>query len=104
MVIRRLEFSDGTSRKFWEIGVAGSAYTVRFGRLGTEGQLKTKTFESPGAARAACAKVVSEELAKGPQSGSPSPRLQRPSRPATSPRQSRSSASSSRAMLNPTSR
>src|SRR5687768_10619606 len=46
MSSRRFELDDGTSRKFWEIATEGKANTVRFGRMGTEGQLKTKTHPS----------------------------------------------------------
>ena len=46
---RRFEFVSGNSAKFWEIRLAGTAVTVRFGRLGTEGQMQAKTFPSPEA-------------------------------------------------------
>ncbi|MBK8803607.1 MAG: WGR domain-containing protein [Fibrobacteres bacterium] len=42
-----LEFKDGTSHKFWQIELEGSAFTVTFGRIGTAGQAKTTTCESP---------------------------------------------------------
>ena len=49
--VRRLELVDGDSRKFWEIDVSGASHTVRFGRLGTQGQSKTKSFADEAAAR-----------------------------------------------------
>jgi predicted DNA-binding WGR domain protein len=38
----RLEFSEGSSRKFWVVEVSGARHTVRFGKIGTAGQSKTK--------------------------------------------------------------
>ena len=40
-VVRRFEFDEGASSKFWELGVAGNAVTIRWGRIGTAGQAKT---------------------------------------------------------------
>ena len=34
---------EGSAAKFWEVGVSGPTLTVRFGRLGTQGQSKDKT-------------------------------------------------------------
>jgi len=62
---RRFELAEGTSNKFWEIAVDGASHTVRFGRIGTAGQTKTKPFASEQAARADRDKLVREKLAKG---------------------------------------
>ena len=35
---RYFEFIGGSSAKFWEVVVSGNEVTVRFGRIGTEGQ------------------------------------------------------------------
>lgn len=64
---RRFEFIGGGSEKFWEIGLEGNQHTVRYGRLGTGGQSKTKEFSTPGAAQTDAAKLVAEKLAKGYQ-------------------------------------
>ena len=42
----RYEFKDGASEKFWEVGVDEATLTVRFGRIGTAGQTKDKTYPS----------------------------------------------------------
>ncbi len=63
--MRRFEFVGGTSAKFWEIRLAGTAVTVRFGRLGTEGQMQAKTFPSPEAAYRHAEKVIAEKNRKG---------------------------------------
>ncbi len=63
--MRRFELSDGTSEKFWEVGVEGSSFTVRFGRIGTNGQTQTKTFPSDAKALAEADKLVGEKTKKG---------------------------------------
>ena len=62
---RRFELTAGKSRKFWEITVAGTQYTVRFGRLGTKGQTVTKTFEDAAAARRDADRLIRSKQAKG---------------------------------------
>ena len=61
----RYELVDGKSKKFWEISLSGSDFTTSFGRLGTKGQTKTKSFASPAAARSAYDKLVAEKEKKG---------------------------------------
>lgn len=55
---------DGAA-KFWEVTVDGADVTVRFGKLGTAGQTRTKTLASAAAAEAEAAKLVREKTAKG---------------------------------------
>jgi predicted DNA-binding WGR domain protein len=62
---RYFEFSAGTSNKFWEIAVAGQEHTVRFGRIGSDGQSKTKTFAEAAEADRDATRLVNEKLAKG---------------------------------------
>jgi predicted DNA-binding WGR domain protein len=59
---RRFELIEGSSSKFWEIAVSGTAYTVTYGRIGTAGQSKTKKVKD--AAKEAAA-LVAEKLKKG---------------------------------------
>ena len=47
--MRRFEFSDGKSNKFWEISSDSSSFTTRWGRIGTDGQTKTKDAADPAA-------------------------------------------------------
>jgi predicted DNA-binding WGR domain protein len=63
--VRRFEFVGGESAKFWEINQIESQVTVRFGRLGTNGQTQTKDLGSETAAAAHVAKLIKEKLAKG---------------------------------------
>ncbi len=65
MTRRRFEFEEDGSRKFWEVSVEGSALTTRFGRLGTDGQTKTKSLDSSDAAEREAAKLVTEKTRKG---------------------------------------
>jgi DNA ligase 1 len=62
---RRFEFVEGSSSKFWEIELSGNQHTVRFGRIGTDGQEKTKTFADASAASNDAAKLVQEKTKKG---------------------------------------
>ncbi len=62
---RRFEFVSGSSNKFWEIIVAGNAFTVRFGRLGTAGQSQTKSYADEAGAKRAAESLIAEKLKKG---------------------------------------
>jgi predicted DNA-binding WGR domain protein len=63
--MRRYELADGTSSKFWEIGIDGKTITVRFGRIGTNGQTQVKTYASPEVSRREHDKLVAEKTKKG---------------------------------------
>lgn len=62
---RRFEFVGCSSAKFWEIDLVCCDVTVRFGRLGTDGQRQNKTFPDPAAARKQVEKLIGEKTAKG---------------------------------------
>ena len=62
---RRFEFSEGSSNKFWEVKVEGEQQIVRFGKIGTAGQLKEKDFDSAGEAKADTKKLIAEKTGKG---------------------------------------
>jgi predicted DNA-binding WGR domain protein len=62
---RRYEMQDGGSAKFWEVGVSGAELTVRFGKLGTEGQTKVKALGSTAGAAKEMDKLIREKTAKG---------------------------------------
>jgi predicted DNA-binding WGR domain protein len=63
--MRRFEFVEGTSAKFWMAGVEGATFTVVYGRLGTDGQRKDKAFPSEDAARRELEKKINEKLREG---------------------------------------
>lgn len=64
---RRFEFVGGNSAKFWQVTVAGTNVTVRFGRLGTDGQVQTKGFPSAEAASGHAERLIAQKVAKGYQ-------------------------------------
>ena len=66
---RYLEFRSDKSSKFWEITLNGARHTVRFGRIGTEGQTRTKAFDDDESAKRDCERLIREKLGKGYQDG-----------------------------------
>ena len=63
--MRRFEFVAGTSNKFWEISQSDTEVTVRFGRIGSEGQTQTKDYGSWEGAAERVRKLVAEKLKEG---------------------------------------
>jgi uncharacterized protein (TIGR02996 family) len=63
--MRRFEFEEGSSHKFWEIVVEDNSYTVRYGKVGTEGQVQTKTFKDAAKAETEANKKIAEKTKKG---------------------------------------
>lgn len=62
---RHFEFVSETSAKFWEVEIIGCDVLVRYGRLGSSGQSKTKSFSGPVAARQHAEKLISQKIGKG---------------------------------------
>ncbi len=81
--MRRFEFIDGSSQKFWEITLAGTDFTVRWGRIGTEGQTQHKSFPSAAKAQAEHDKLVAEKQKKGYTEGTPTSAAPKPPRTKT---------------------
>jgi len=63
--MRRFEFSDSTSNKFWEVDVKGKTLNVTFGKIGRKGQSKPKDFATPEKAKAEMEKLIKEKTGKG---------------------------------------
>ncbi|MGF1428360.1 DUF4132 domain-containing protein [Kitasatospora sp. LaBMicrA B282] len=63
--MRRWEFVEGGSEKFWEATVDGAVVTVRHGRIGTAGREQVKELATAEAAQAHLAKAVAEKERKG---------------------------------------
>jgi predicted DNA-binding WGR domain protein len=74
-VARHFELSEDGSNKFWAIYIAGAAYSVRYGKIGTVGHTNSKEFESATAARKDADKLIGQKLKKGykevPAKGNP---------------------------------
>ncbi len=62
---RYFEFQDDKSAKFWEVTTDGTAVTVRYGKLDTNGQSQTKELADAAAAAKHVAKLVAEKTGKG---------------------------------------
>jgi len=62
---RYFEFVEGASSKFWEVSVSGNDVTTRWGRIGSDGQSKTKTFADAVKAQAEADKLIEEKTGKG---------------------------------------
>src|SRR5690606_23609190 len=59
------EYKDAKSHKFWEIETEGDAFTVRYGKIGTDGQVQTKTYASADKAAAEADKLIKSKTKKG---------------------------------------
>ncbi len=64
-MFRRLEYRGSASGKFWEVTVEGSTYTVRFGKLGRDGQARATACADPAVARREALKKLRAKLKKG---------------------------------------
>lgn len=62
---RRFEFAEGTSSKFWEISTLGKEVTVRYGRIGSQGQSNVKSFADETTAAVHVEKLISQKTSKG---------------------------------------
>ncbi|HEV7782491.1 MAG TPA: AAA domain-containing protein [Chitinophagaceae bacterium] len=65
VVFERFIFTDGVSNKFWEAGVQENKLVVRFGRVGTKGQVQLKTFADNERAMKEKDKMIREKTGKG---------------------------------------
>lgn len=60
-----LECREEGASKFWEVQVQGAELTVRWGKIGTAGQRKTKTLASPEVAIREAEGLLAEKRGKG---------------------------------------
>ena len=60
-----LEFKDKKSDKFWEITLTENEFTTRYGKIGTQGTSKIKSFETPEKALKAAQKLIAQKKGKG---------------------------------------
>ena len=63
--MRRFEFTEGTSNKFWQITVEGTEVTTQWGRIGTDGQTKVKDLGSEEKADKEADKQINAKTKKG---------------------------------------
>jgi DNA ligase-1 len=62
---RYFEFGDSGAGKFWEIWMDGNDVTTRWGRIGTDGQTKTKNLADEVKAKKEYDKLLAEKTGKG---------------------------------------
>jgi DNA ligase-1 len=62
---RYFEYVEGTSSKFWEVSQSGNEMTTRWGRIGSTGQSKTKSFADEAAAAKQVEKLIAEKTREG---------------------------------------
>lgn len=62
---QRFEFTEGKASKYWEIGQDSELYTVRYGRIGSNGQSKKKEMSSEAECRKEVSRLVQSKLRKG---------------------------------------
>lgn len=63
----RYELRDKTSNKFWQIELNKTSFTTTYGRIGSDGQSSTKTFDSKVEVKLEYERLVSEKVKKGYQ-------------------------------------
>ena len=59
-----LEFLQGRPSKFWEVSRSGNTMTLRWDRIGSTGQSKTKTFANEQAAADVISVIIGEQTAE----------------------------------------
>lgn len=65
MLETTLIYKDGSSNKFWKINVAGKSYTITYGKIGTVGAVKVKSFEAEEACQKDAEKLIKSKMKKG---------------------------------------
>lgn len=63
--MRRFEFSEGSSNKFWQVNQKGASLEIQWGKIGTNGQSQTKDFATDGQAKSEADKLIAEKKKKG---------------------------------------
>lgn len=61
----RLEYSEGSSHKFWQVAQEGNGLIVEYGRIGNHPQNNLKSFASPEKAKEEMEKLIGKKVAKG---------------------------------------
>jgi predicted DNA-binding WGR domain protein len=65
--LTEFRFVEGSSNKFWRVGVNNCDLIVEFGRVGTRGQRVVKTFDDEERAKREAVKLTLEKTRKGYQ-------------------------------------
>ena len=62
---KHLKYIDDTSDKFWQIEAIGNQFTVTYGKNGTSGVSKSKSFDTEEECLKAAEKLLNEKIKKG---------------------------------------
>jgi predicted DNA-binding WGR domain protein len=62
---QRYIYQDDKSHKFWEVEVKDKEIIICYGKIGADGQVTVKKFDSPSQAETAAEKAISEKIKKG---------------------------------------
>src|SRR3954469_22624838 len=63
--MRRFEFTEGSSNKFWQVQQQGASLLLQWGKIGTNGQSQTKDFAGDAKAKSEADKLIAEKKKKG---------------------------------------
>ena len=63
--LTEFRFVQGTSNKYWKVGVVGTDLIVEFGRVGTKGRRVVKTYDDEDRAKREAVKLTLEKTRKG---------------------------------------
>ena len=63
--LTEFRFVEGSSNKYWKVGVVGNDLIVEFGRVGTKGQRVVKTYDDEDRAKREAVKLTLEKTRKG---------------------------------------
>jgi predicted DNA-binding WGR domain protein/cell wall assembly regulator SMI1 len=61
----RYELIEGKTKKFWEIELTGTSFRVKYGKIGSTGQTRSKPFANAEAAKKARDALIAEKTKKG---------------------------------------
>jgi len=61
----RYELVEGSSSKFWDIKLDGASFTTTYGRIGTNGTVTLKEWDSEEQAKKEYDKLVAAKVKKG---------------------------------------
>lgn len=65
MISASLVFQDAKSNKFWNLETSGKKFTTSWGRIGTIGQSKTKSFYNNQRCEQEAKKLIASKIKKG---------------------------------------
>jgi len=65
MASASLVFQDAKSNKFWNLETSGKKFTASWGRIGTFGQSKTKSFYNISTCEYEANKIIASKIKKG---------------------------------------